>query len=226
MNRGKRQIVARLDRRRHLTQGTSGRIIELLRRGPLTIDELASGLGLTRTAVRSQLATLLQQDAIEQKGLQRGTSKPARRYAVTKAAELLLSQAYIPILTELLHVLSARLPAEDFDTMMHAVGRGLMKDRPVPRGTLKQRVIAASMLLNELGGLTEVAEEDAAYVIRSHGCPLAAATAHHPEACNALEALVGEFVGEPASKCCDRYHRERCCFEVSKPIHTASATTA
>ena len=88
--------MGRLDSRRRLTQGTSGRIVDLLRRGPLTIDELANSVGLTRTAVRAQLASLLQEGAVEQRGLQRGTSKPARTYAVTAEAELLLTGGTYP----------------------------------------------------------------------------------------------------------------------------------
>jgi predicted ArsR family transcriptional regulator len=208
--------VGTLDRRRQLTQGTSGKIVDLLRRGPLTIDELASGVGLTRTAVRAQLATLQQEGAVEQRGIQRGTSKPARTYAVTAEAELLLSRAYIPILTQLLHVLSDRIPREEFDAIMREVGRGLMTGRAMPKGTLKQRVLAATLLLNDLGAVTEVHEEDTLFVIRAHGCPLAAATAQYPEACNALESLLSEFVGQPAAKCCDEYNRQQCCFRVAK----------
>ena len=212
-----------LDRRRQLTQGTSGKIVDLLRRGPLTIDELASGIGLTRTAVRAQLATLQQEGAVEQRGTQRGTSKPARTYAVTVEAELLLSRAYIPILTQLLHVLSDSIPREEFDAIMREVGRGLMTGRAMPKGTLKQRVLAATVLLNDLGAVTEVHEEDTLFVIRAHGCPLAAATAQYPEACNALESLLSEFVGQPAAKCCDEYNRQQCCFQVAKGKEPSSA---
>jgi len=64
--------------------------------------------------------------------------------------------------------------------------------------------------------LSDVEEENGLYIIRSYGCPLAAATAQHPEVCNALETLLSEFVGTPVTKCCDRYDRERCCFEVER----------
>jgi predicted ArsR family transcriptional regulator len=135
-------------------------------------------------------------------------------YGVTTHAELLFSQAYIPILTQLLHVLASRMSPGEFDSIMREVGRGAMAGRSVPRGPLRDRVITASSLLNDLGGLSEVEEEDGLYIIRSHGCPLAAATAQHPEACNALESLLSEFVGTRVTKCCDRYDRVRCCFEV------------
>lgn len=201
---------------RRLTQGTAGRMLELLRQGPMTVDELAVALDVTRTAVRGQLATLQHDGLVEQRGTRRGTSKPSRTYGVTTQAELLFSQAYIPILTQLLHVLARRLSPEEFDSVMHEVGRGMMADRASARGSLRERVVRASSLLNELGGLSEVEEEDGLYVIRSHGCPLAAATAEHPEACNALESLLGEFVGTKVTKCCDRYDRARCCFEIPR----------
>lgn len=206
--------MGRLKLKRHLTQGTSGRIVELLRRGPRTIDELAIAIGVTRNAIRGHLAALEQDGAIEQKGSQRGISKPARIYGVTTEAELLLSSAYVPILTQLLHVLVGRMPSAEFDEILREVGRGLMAGRTMPRGTTRDRTIAASALLNDLGGTTEVSEEAGNYVILGHGCPLAAATAEHPEACNALESLLSEFVGQPVTKCCERYQRRRCCFLV------------
>jgi predicted ArsR family transcriptional regulator len=202
--------------------GTGGRIMELLRRGPMTVDQLAAALQLTRTAVQAQLATLQRDDLIEQKGTRRGASKPARTYGVTIQAELLFSRAYIPILTELIHVLAQRMSAPEFDAIMHEVGRRAMAGRALaPRGPLRERVITASSLLNDLGGLSEVEEEDGLYIIRSHGCPLAAATAEHPEACNALESILSEFVGSQVTKCCDRYNRERCCFEIGHPASDA-----
>ena len=199
---------------RRAAQGTSGRILELLRRGPKTVDELARALDLTRTAVRAQLASLLRDDLVAQRESRRGTSKPSHVYGVTAQAELLFSRAYVPILTELLHVLSRTMTPAQFDSIMHEVGRGVMGGRPVPRGTLSERVAGASALLNDLGGLTEISSEDGGYVIQSHGCPLAAATANHPEVCNALVSLLSEFVGATVTKCCDRYDRERCCFEI------------
>ena len=198
----------------YAAHGTAGRILELLRRKPMTVDELASALELTRTAVRSQLASLERDHLIEQRGTRRGASKPSRMYAVTAQAELAFSRAYVPILTQLLHVISRRLPAGEFDDVMREVGREAMGGRTAERGPLRARVEHGSALLNELGGLSEVVEENGVYMIRSHGCPLAAATAAYPEACNAVESLLTEFVGTRVTKCCDRDERLRCCFEV------------
>jgi predicted ArsR family transcriptional regulator len=115
---------------------------------------------------------------------------------------------------------------EEFDAVMRDVGREVMAGHAIPRGPLRDRVVAASSLLNELGGLTEVDEEDGRFVIRSHGCPLAAATVNHPEACNALESMLTEFVGTPVAKCCDRYARARCCFEIPGAPGTSALTAS
>jgi predicted ArsR family transcriptional regulator len=196
-------------------RGTAGRIMELLRRGPMTVDELARALDITRTAVRAQLASLLHDNLVEHRGSRRGASKPSHVYGVTANAELLFSRAYVPMFTELVHVLAQRMRPRELSAALREAGRSAIAGRSAPGGSLRTRVAAASSLLNELGGLTEVAEEDGQYIIRSHGCPLAAVTADHPEVCNALESLLTEFVGSRVSKCCDRYDRVRCCFEVS-----------
>ena len=204
-----------LDRQRPLTESTADRIVRLLRRGPLTIDEVASAVGLTRTAVRAQLASLQQEGSVEYREMRRGTSKPARTYGLTAEAEQRLSKAYIPILTQLLHVLAGRQAPEEVDAIMHEVGRRLVAGRALRQGTLAERVLAGSVLLNELGGTTEVIQEDSHFVIRGHGCPIAVVTNEHPAACNTLESLLSEFIGESVVKCCDRYERRRCCFEVA-----------
>jgi DeoR family suf operon transcriptional repressor len=201
---------------RRLIEGTAGQIMELLRRGPRTVDELATALNLTRTGVRGHLAKLQHDEFVEQRGTRRGPSKPARIYGVTMHAELLFSRAYIPMLTHLLDVLARHMSPEEFAGIMREAGRSAAAGRLIPRGTLRDRVAGASSLLNDLGGLTEVEETDGHHVILSHGCPLAAATAEHPEACDALESLLTEFVGTPVHKCCDRYDRVRCCFEVPR----------
>lgn len=205
-------------------EGTSGQLMELLRRRPMTVEELAVALGVTRTAVRAQLATLERDGLVEQRGSRRGASKPSRLYGVTSQAELLFSRAYVPILTRLLQVLARNRATGEFDSTMREVGRELMQGHRLAGGALRDRVDGASALLNELGGLTDVEEENGSYLIRSHGCPLAAATANHPEVCNALESMLSVFVGSKVNKCCDRYDRVRCCFEI--PIAPASESNS
>jgi predicted ArsR family transcriptional regulator len=199
-----------------MSESTAGQIMGLLRRRSMTVDELAAALGLSGSAIRPQLALLERDGLVERTGVKRGPSKPARIYALSPEADLLYSHAYIPVLTELLHVVAARLAPEEFDGLMREVGRRLMADRPRPTGDARQRAEAASELLNALGGLARVEGRNGDLMIRSDGCPLAAATQRYPEACNAVESLLREFTGLPVTKCCDREERLRCCFEIGR----------
>lgn len=186
----------------------------LLRQEPMTVEDLAKAMGLTGNAVRQQLAGLERDGLVGQGEARRGVSKPARTYVLTAEAELLLSRAYAPVLTQLLHVLDERLEPAEFDALMRDVGRRLLADHPRPTGGLRHRAEAASALLNELGGQSRVEQRNGGLFIRGYGCPLSAATQRHPEACNAVESLLAEFAGIPVAKCCDAEDRLRCCFEV------------
>jgi DeoR family transcriptional regulator, suf operon transcriptional repressor len=199
----------------HRTQeSTGGRIMGLLRRKNMTVDELADALELSGNAIRPQLALLERDGLVQRIGVKRGQSKPARVYGLSPETDLLFSHAYVPVLTELLHVLAARLAPAEFDGLMREVGRRLMADRPRPTGDARRRAEAASELLVALGGLARVEGGNGSLTIRSDGCPLAAATQRYPEACNAMESLLSEFTGLAVTKCCDRDERSRCCFTV------------
>jgi predicted ArsR family transcriptional regulator len=190
------------------------RVVTALRRGPRTLEQLVGELGLTRTAIRLHLTTLERDGHVARRGLRPGRTKPSHEYELTDEAEQQLSRAYIPVLAQLLHVLSARLSRTEFDEIMRAVGRELLAEHARPRGALRDRVNAASELLNQLGGLTEVGEDGGDLIIQSHGCPLAATAVDHPETCSAMESLVCEFVGGPVRQRCDRSDRPRCCFQI------------
>lgn len=202
---------------------TRSRVIAALRRGPRTLDELVSELELTRTAVRLQLATLERDGEVAQRGVRPGRTKPANVYALTTEGEHALSRAYVPVLTELLHVLADRLTGTEFDAVMRAVGRGLLTGHARPRGDVRARVYAASALLDQFGGLTEVTEEGSELVIKSFGCPLAATAVDHPETCSAMESLVSEFVDAAVTQRCDRTGRPRCRFHIAAGTGNSAA---
>jgi predicted ArsR family transcriptional regulator len=197
--------------------GTRGRIVDLLRRAPLTANEIASRLGLTHNAVRAHLAALQHDGLVREAGQQATASRPAALYEVVSAAEAMFSRAYIPFVAELVRVIAERLPQAELDDLMRTVGRRVAADQPRARGDLGLRVDAASALLEELGGLNEVERLDGGYVIRGYGCLLAEVSHGRPEVCRAMESFLAELVEAPVHECCDRGDRPRCCFEVLPP---------
>jgi predicted ArsR family transcriptional regulator len=200
---------------------TRGRIVQLLRRASRTVDELAEALDLTDNAVRSHLATLERDGLVEQKGLRRGVGKPAFSYVLTPEADALFPKAYGPVLRQLLDVLAERLSPETLDELMRTVGRRIAASRPATAGDVRARLDAAVAVLDDLGGLAEIEEQDGGLVVRGYSCPLAAAVPGHPETCALAEALLTEIVGTPVRERCERRAAPRCCFEVVGNGHTA-----
>jgi predicted ArsR family transcriptional regulator len=181
----------------------------------MTIDELAQAVGLTRTAVRGQVTVLMSRGLVEPVGARKGSSKPARLFALSREAEQRLSRAYVPVLVQLMVQLARRMTPAQLQDLIQEVGRGLGGQHRAT-GTLGERVVGANRLLHSLGGLTSVIEEGPRFVILGEGCPLSAATAEVPEACAIINSLLAEVIGQPVKTCCERYDRRRCCFEIAR----------
>jgi predicted ArsR family transcriptional regulator len=186
------------------------------------VDDIASTLELTASAVRAQITAMERDGVVQRAGRRVGTTRPSAVFELTPEVEQLLSQAYAPFLAELVGVFAAALPARDFDRLMRQVGAGLADQLPLrvrPSSGLAARVTAASELLNtELGAVTHV-EANGKYVIRGASCPLAAVTGKHPAVCRALESMLSELIGARVEECCQRDGRPQCCFEITTDGH-------
>ena len=205
--------------REQLLDSSRGRIVTLLRRGALTADDIASELGVTRSAIRAHITAMERDGVVRRAGQRPGTTRPSHVFELTPDVEQLLSSAYIPLLTQLVDVFAAGLPPDQLETLLRQAGRKLADELSRgrrPTGSLAVRVATASEMMNEqLGAATRV-EENGGYVIRGFGCPLAALTGKHPGVCLAMESLVAEVVGVPVRECCDRAERPQCCFEIER----------
>lgn len=203
--------------RRQLLDSSRGRIVALLRSGGLTADDVATRLGLTRSAIRAQVTAMERDGVVRRAGQRPGTTRPSHVFELTPEVEQLLSSAYIPLLTQLIAVFAEGLPTPQLEALLRKAGKGLADDLCAgarPAGDLGARVATLSGMLNDrLGAMTHV-ERNGGYIIRGAGCPLAAVTGKHQGVCLAMESLVSEVVGAPAHECCDRTERPRCCFEI------------
>lgn len=215
--------------KQQLLDSSRGRIVTLLRGGALTTDDIASTLQVTRSAIRAQLAAMERDGVVRRAGQRPGTTRPSRVFELTPEVEQLLSGAYIPLLTQLIDVFAAELPADQLEKLLRQAGRKLADEvSPGERsvGNLARRVALASEMMNEsLGAATHV-EKNGRYVIRGSGCPLAALTGKHPGVCLAMESLVAVVVGVPVRECCDRAERPQCCFEIGGDAKVASRPKA
>ena len=203
--------------RRHFLASTRGKILALLRTGSHTVNELAEALELTDNAVRSHLTSLERDGLIQQLGMRSGFRKPHILYSLTSEAEYLFPTAYGPLLRYVLAVIGRRLPSQELRASLREVGRAAAKEHldQTTGKTHSQRIEIALSALKALGGEATVQEREGKRFILGNGCPLSAATAHHPEACLIVEALLSEIIGIPVKEHCHHGEAPRCCFDIS-----------
>jgi predicted ArsR family transcriptional regulator len=198
--------------RKRFFESTRGKLVALLRRRELTVDEMATALGVTDNAVRAQLATLERDQLVEPRGVRRGGGKPSQAYGPTEQFELSLSRAFAALLRHLVHELGDRLSGPELDRLLTAVGRRWAAELPpAPSGPPRERLAHAANLLEQLGGAVEVEPIDGALGIRGFGCPLGVAVHEQPHTCATVEAMLSAVVGAKVKERCDRTGRSPSC---------------
>jgi predicted ArsR family transcriptional regulator len=201
-------------------ESTRGRIVEILRRGSRTVDELAAELGITDNAVRLHLGVLERDGVIRSRGVRRegAVGKPATIYDVAPDADPLFSNAYLPFLSTLLAALGDRMSVRELRALMRDVGQRLAAGVKSGDGDFAARAELASKVLNELGGLTTI-ESDAngrSVSISGCGCPLSIAVGERQEVCVAVQTMLAELTDAEVKETCDRSgERPRCCFQLT-----------
>jgi predicted ArsR family transcriptional regulator len=205
--------AVKLDRR--FFESTRGQIVTILRGSACTVEELATRLELTDNAVRAHLSTLERDGLVRQSGLRRGPRKPHFTYVLTPEADALFPKAYDALLNQLITVLKNRLEPSEIEDVLREVGRAVAAGAPAGRDDVEGRVQTALKVLDAIGGAAVAEPHGDKIVIKSSGCPLAAAVTVHPEVCQLAETLVTEIVQAPVVERCHREGRPRCRFEIS-----------
>lgn len=203
-------------------QTARGRVVNRLRTGPSTVEELAADLGLTPNGVRSHLAGLERDGWIIRAGQRRGgarAGKPAILYALAESADALLSTAYRPLLRALLATVHETEDPDRVTWLLRETGRRLADEVAKAgglgggAGSLGGR---ARRLLESLGAAVSVENGPAeAIVVRGAGCPVGDAVAAEPRVCVAMTALLEGVLGAEVRESCDRSGAPRCRFEIA-----------
>jgi predicted ArsR family transcriptional regulator len=214
-----RRRMQRMEWNKRLLASTRGKILALLRSENRTVNELAAALHLTDNAVRGHLLSLERDGLVQQQGTRPGKRKPHAAYGLSTEAERVFPKAYGPLLNHFVTVISRRLTPRILRATMREVGAAVATDhlnRLKGRSRL-ERIEAAINVLNDLGGSARFDESvGKQFIYGRNGCPLAAVTASHPEACLIVQSLLSKIVGAPAKKCCEYGETPRCCFELSR----------
>jgi predicted ArsR family transcriptional regulator len=210
------ESVKHIGWRERLFKSTRGKILDLLRTRERTVNELAAELRLTDNAVRAHLASLERDRLVSQSGMKPGVRKPHTTYALGPEAEQLFPKAYGPLVALLMSIFSRRVTPQDLRAGMRAAGRAVAQEHlhDLMGKTRRQRIDAALCILEDMGGAATFREEDGKHFIYGNGCPIAAATANHPEACLLAESLLTSVIGSRVKQRCIRGPAPSCRFEL------------
>jgi predicted ArsR family transcriptional regulator len=123
------------------------------------------------------------------------------------------------LLNHFVTVISNRLTSRRLRATMREVGAAVAADHldRLKGRSRRERIETALNMLNDLGGSARFDESGGKQFIHGrNGCPLAAVTASHPEACLIVESLLSKIIGGTAKKCCEYSETPRCCFELGR----------
>jgi len=201
-----------------VTASTRRQILDLISRRPQTVAELSAELDLTRNAIVVQLQQL-DADGLVRRGQRqrsRGVGKPGYEYEIVPGTEDSLSQAYRPLLEQLIAVLGRRLPAATVAEILEDAGRELARGAGIsncddPRSRLKQAVA----IVNSLGACAEIIDDGSgALVVENRRCPFASAVRRDACVCVAAAAFFREATGLAFEQNCERGDRLTCRYVV------------
>lgn len=178
-------------------------IIEYLQRnGSATIKEMEDFLGVTTTAVRQHVTTLLAEGYLERRTVHAGVGRPHHAYFTTaKVQELFACQCDDLALTLLQEVF--RLEGQDRAMLLlDRVGTRLARkySSSVRSSLLQERVKEFAGAMNGNGVLAEAQKkEDDTIVLRTFNCPFHELAQEHREICEMDTNLIRKVLGSDVS---------------------------
>jgi predicted ArsR family transcriptional regulator len=193
---------------------TREEIAALLLRGGRTVADLAEELGLSRNAVRAQLTALERDGLVVVARRDRGgVGKPAFIYELTPEGARLFPGAYARLFSVFLEAAGRRLGDAGAEELLRDAGRLAAEAHRLPADLdLAERISLAAGIVEELGGMVELREDEQGIVIEGYSCPLGEVVSERPEACLLLETMLTELLGVPVSERCEPGPRPRCRF--------------
>ena len=188
--------------RTRLMESTRGRILDLLRTKEQTVNELAAALGLTDNAVRAHLLSLERDGLAHQSGYAARLQKTARDLCAHRRSRADFPEVVRCPPRSHSHCISRQLSPKELRAAMREVGKRVADNHllEVKGKSRNKRIEAALRILKDLGGSATFEKSDGKHFIRGNGCPLAAATSRHPEACLIAETLLSEIIGAPGKR--------------------------
>lgn len=201
-----------------LLGSTKLQILNILRRSPCTVHDLAVILDLTDNAVRTHVLALERDRLIEPHSRRPGVRKPAIVYGLAPAADQLLPKPYAAVLNAVLDEVEVRQGTDEITSIARSIGENLAEEHWGRVANLqgRERIEAIARLIDQIGGLAEVEEKDGRFVLNGFSCPLVAVVPNHPQICTLTKTFIQDLLGHgTVHERCDHQGSDvRCRFEI------------
>ncbi len=184
----------------------------------MTIQELATELGVSRNSAHLQVRKLEAAGIVEKQELRMSNSagKPAYQYQTTAGNEDVHSVAYRPVLDVLMQTISADLPPAERLTLLEKTGRSLARASGLQPGSDTTADIRKSVdAVNALGATAELITKGKTHFVSCHSCPVATLVHREPMTCKLVAAFFAEASGKKVSVQCKKNSTVVCGFKFS-----------
>jgi predicted ArsR family transcriptional regulator len=205
-------------------QTTRGRIVESLKRGPMTVIELSTEHGLTPNAVRQHLARLERDALVTETSSRRGPTKPSVVYALTSEGDRLFPQRYDVLLNAVLNEVRRGGGPEAVASLFRNIGeRSARKNAHRFEGKdTAGRITEVVKILGEQGVLADVEQQSEGFVLREHNCPFKETAVAHPQVCTVVHTLLEQALPVRAQQRTSIARGDDAC-EFLLPVESGSA---
>ena len=175
----------------------------------MTIQQLATALGISRNSVHLQIRKLEAEGVVrkQEPQLSSRAGKPAYRYKTTAGNEDVHSVAYRPLLDVLMQTISADLPDKDRLRILEKTGRSLAKSSGLQAGSnsdIKSDIQKAVDAVNSLGATAVLSSKGKINTVSCHSCPVATLVHREPMTCKLVAAFFSEASGRKVSVQCKK----------------------
>ncbi|OAI21078.1 transcriptional regulator [Methylomonas lenta] len=164
-----------------------------------SIDEMATEMEISRTAVKQHLVGLEKQQLVQEAALNITGGRPARSYTLTEQGINRFPKQYAWFCNLLLSELSAELGAEALEKMMWnmgvKLGRSLLPQ--FSHKTPQQKTLALIDLMQSLGYHAELLQQDGQTTIKAVNCVYHDLAQEHPQLCQFDQAFISTLLEQP-----------------------------
>jgi len=171
----------------------------LQRKGTATVKELEAGLGVTATAVRQQLVSLMAKGYIQQKIERVGRGRPRHIYSLTPKIQALFPHNYDEFTNCLLNEILTSDGVEKAQSLMQRLGQRLAKryTQQITGEAPAERAAQLVALFNAKGILAEMEVQPNAITVNLYTCPYYKLARQHRIICEMGQNVMSQVIERP-----------------------------